>query len=325
MKLLKHWLLAVGLSSLIGSALAVDLPGAVVSADWLSKNLSEVQVVEVRSDITTFTKSPEFTTDKKTSKKVLVEVGGHIPDSLLLDFKKVRAERLVDGKKVKYLIPEKADFQALMQSVGVVAGKPIVLVPVGQDISDIDEALRAYWQLKVYGEDKVAVLDGGIAGWLADGREFSVAASKKSAGDWIATAYRAELVAGSEDVAKAVKAGVQLIDSRQPQQFFGTSKRDYVGAYGHIAGAKMLAPELLTKSANGALYFLSPKTYEALLSVNGIKAKAPAISYCNSGHLAAGSWFVVSEVVGNKKTRLYDGSLYLWTMEGRGLEGVPLN
>ena len=179
MKLLKHWLLAMGLSSLIGSALAVDLPGAVVSADWLSKNISEVQVVEVRSDIASFTKAPEFTTDKKTNKKVLVEVGGHIPDSLLLDFKKVRAERLVDGKKVKYLIPEKADFQALMQSVGVVAGKPIVLVPVGQDISDIDEALRAYWQLKVYGEDKVAVLDGGIAGWLAEGREFSVVAPKK--------------------------------------------------------------------------------------------------------------------------------------------------
>lgn len=325
MKLKKHWLLGFGLSLLIGSALAVDLPGPVVSADWLAKNLSEVQVVEVRSDIDTYTKEPEFTVDKKTGKKVLVEVGGHIADSTLLDFKKIRAERLIDGKKIKYLIPEKADFQALMQSVGVVAGKPIVLVPVGQDISDIDEALRAYWQLKVYGEDKVAVLDGGIAGWLAEGREFVISPTKKMSGDWVATAYRSELVASSQDVAKAVKSGVQLIDSRQPQQYFGTSKRDYVGAYGHIAGAKMLAPELLTKSANGALYFLSPKTYEALLGVNGIKSKAPAISYCNSGHLAAGSWFIVSEVVGNKKTRLYDGSLYLWTMEGRGLEGVPLN
>jgi len=110
---------------------------------------------------------------------VLVEFGGHLPDSVLLDFKKVRAERLIDGKKIKYLIPEKADFQNLIQSLGVNADKPIILVPVGQDISDVDEALRVYWQLKVYGETHMAILDGGFAGWLAEGREFTVATTKK--------------------------------------------------------------------------------------------------------------------------------------------------
>ena len=41
--------------------------------------------------------------------------------------------------------------------------------------------------------------------------------------------------------------------------------------------------------------------------------------------IAAGGWFVMSELVGNKSTKLYDGSLYLWTLEGRPLVGVPLN
>ncbi|QWD79185.1 sulfurtransferase [Polynucleobacter sp. MWH-Spelu-300-X4] len=324
MRLIKWWLLT--LSAVTGLAQAIDLPGPVVSADWLSKNLANVQVVEVRSDVATYARQPEFEVDKKTGKKVLVEFGGHLPDSVLLDFKKVRAERLIDGKKIKYLIPEKADFQNLIQSLGINADKPIILVPVGQDISDVDEALRVYWQLKVYGETHMAILDGGFAGWLAEGREFTVATTKKATGNWLATANHQELIASSDDVAKASKSGkVQLIDGRQPAQYLGTNKRDYVMTYGHIAGAKDLAPELLTKSGNGALYFLNKNTYTALMNANGIKPAAPSISYCNSGHLAAGPWFVMSELVGNKSTKLYDGSLYLWTLEGRPTVGVPLN
>ncbi len=317
---------ALVLSGFLGLVHAVTLPGPVVSADWLAANQSEVQILEVRGDVISYTRAPEFDVDKKTGKKFLVEVGGHIPDSTLLDFKKVRADRIIDGKKIKYLIPEKADFEKIIQAVGINSDKPIVLVPVGLDISDIDEALRAYWQFKVYGEDNLAVLDGGMAGWLSEGRDFSLAASTKSSGAWVGKGERKELIASSEQVSAASKSGKStLIDARQPAQYFGLNKRDYVGAYGHIAGAKELAPELLAKPAKGALYFWDKNTYNALFLANGMNPKMPAISYCNSGHLAAGGWFVMSELVGNKATKLYDGSLYLWTLEGRPLVGVPLN
>ena len=321
-----QWLLAFCLTSLVSLAQAITLPGPIVSADWLAANQSEVQILEVRGDVASYVRSPEFEVDKKTGKKILVEVGGHISDSSLLDFKKVRADRMIDGKKIKYLIPEKADFEKIIQAVGISSDKPIVLVPIGLDISDVDEALRAYWQFKVYGEDNIAVLDGGMAGWLAEGRDYVVSPSNKTGGNWTAKAERKELIANSEQVASASKSGkVNLIDARQPAQFFGLSKRDYVGAYGHIAGAKELAPELLAKTSKGALYFWDKNTYNALFTANGINPKSPAISYCNSGHLAAGGWFVMSELVGNKSTKLYDGSLYLWTLEGRPLVGVPLN
>ncbi|OYY17358.1 MAG: hypothetical protein B7Y67_08025, partial [Polynucleobacter sp. 35-46-11] len=216
--------------------------------------------------------------------------------------------------------------EKIIQSVGINSDRPIVLVPVALDISDVDEALRAYWQFKVYGEDNIAILDGGMAGWLSEGRDFSVAQSVKANGTWVGKAERKELIANSEQVALASKTGKStLIDVRQPVQYFGLNKRDYVGAYGHIAGAKELAPELLAKPAKGVLYFWDKNTYNALLTSNGINPKTPAISYCNSGHLAAGGWFVMSELVGNKSTKLYDGSLYLWTLEGRPLVGVPLN
>jgi thiosulfate/3-mercaptopyruvate sulfurtransferase len=325
MKKLHIGLLAL-LSSLASLTQAVSLPGPVVSAEWLTANKAEVQILEVRGDVASFQRAPEFELNKKTGKQILVEVGGHIKDSSLLDFKKVRADRMIDGKKIKYLIPEKADFEKLIQSVGINANKPIILVPVGVDMSDIDEALRTYWQFKVYGEDNIAVLDGGMAGWLAEGREFTTAPANKAMGNWLAKDERKELIANSEQVAKASASGkTTLIDARQPVQFFGLSKRDYVGGYGHIAGAKDFAPELMAKPAKGALYFWDKNTYNSLLQANGISSTAPAISYCNSGHLASGGWFILSELVGNKSTSLYDGSLYLWTLEGRPLVGVSLN
>ena len=321
-----QWLLAFVLTGLVSLVQAITLPGPVVSADWLSNNLSDVQVIEVRTDLASYLRNPEFDTDKKTGKKFLVEVGGHITNSTLLDFKKVRVERLVDGKKIKFLIPEKADFEKLVQSLGINSDKPIVLVPIGQDMSDIDEALRTYWSFKVYGEDQVAVLDGGIAGWLGEGREYVTTNAQKATGNWSAKAYRKELIASSDDVAAASKAGKpQLLDARQPAQYLGLAKRPDVLIFGHIAGSKELAPELLAKPSNGALYFWQKNTYDALMAANGLSVKGPTIAYCNTGHLAAGGWFVMSELVGNKSTKLYDGSLYLWTLEGRPLVGVPLN
>lgn len=314
------------LAFLFNLAQAITLPGPVVSAEWLANNLSEVQVIEVRSDTTSYSKNPEFSTDKKTGKKFLVEVGGHIANASLLDFKKVRVERLIDGKKVKFLIPEKADFERLIQSLGINNDKPIVLVPIGLDMPDIDEALRTYWQFKVYGENQIAVLDGGIAGWLNDGRKFTTTNVQKPIGNWSATDYRKELIANSDEVAAASESGKsQLLDARQPAQYFGLTKRPDVVTFGHIAGAKELAPELLAESKNGALYFWKKDTYDALMAANDLNINGPTIAYCNTGHLAAGGWFVMSELVGNKSAKLYDGSLHLWTLEGRPLTGVPIN
>ena len=319
----KQVAVAISLSALATLAQAITLPGSVVNADWLSKHQSEVQVIEVTSDVASFTRQPEIETNAKTGKKVLTEIGGHIEGSGLIDFTKVRAERMIDGKKVKYLIPEKVDFEKLVQAAGVKRDQPIVLVPIGLDLADVDEALRVLWQFKVYGESNIAVLDGGLAGWIMDGKTFSTAKAEKPIGNWIAKGERKDLIASSSDVEQASKSGkTTLIDSRPPSQYFGISKRDYVGDYGHIAGAKNFAPELLTRSQNGALYFLSKKSYEELLTQNGIMPATPAISYCNSGHFAAGSWFVASEIVGNPAVKLYDGSLHLWTIEGRPLVSV---
>lgn len=50
-----------------------------------------------------------------------------------------------------------------------------------------------------------------------------------------------------------------------------------------------------------------------LVSDAGIDPAKPAVTFCDSGHLSSGQWFVLSELMGNKNARLYDGSMHEWT------------
>ena len=329
----KTWnktLTAAGMALAAWSVQAVTLPSVLVSTQWLAENKDKVQIVEVRSNVKSFVEQPEVETDAKSGKKTVVEVGGHIPHSRLVDMKNMRTDRVFGDLKVKYMIPEKTVFEKAMQAAGVDASAnlPIVLVPVGAEPSDLDDVLRVYWQLKIYGEDNMAVLNGGIAKWLLEGREHSRAPASAKTGNWLAKADRsAQYFATSEDVAKvSADKTATLIDSRDLRSFHGLGKRDYVGAYGHIQGARNYSPDLLVNTANGVATFMPANTYRALMQAQGIDPAAPAITYCNSGHLASGPWFIVSEILGNSSAKLYDGSMHQWTLEKRPVVGaVPLN
>jgi thiosulfate/3-mercaptopyruvate sulfurtransferase len=202
----------------------------------------------------------------------------------------------------------------------------MVLVPVGAEVADINDALRMYWQFKVYGEDDIAVLDGGYSAWLLEGRVFSKDAPATQ-GNWSVKADRtAQYFASSEDVAKAQQAkSATLVDSRDAPLFHGLVKRDYVFGSGHIEGAKLYPTDLMFRNSGGALKFMAPATYRGLLAAQGIDEQAAAITYCNSGHLSSGPWFMMSEILGNRQVKVYDGSLHQWTLEKRPLAGaVPL-
>jgi thiosulfate/3-mercaptopyruvate sulfurtransferase len=306
-----------------GHALAIDLPGPTVDTKWLSKNLSEIQIADVRLKTESFTAEYTFEIDEETNREVLKEVGGHIANALLIPYNPIRGERLVDGQKVKYLLPEKAEFENLMQSAGLRADRPIVIVTKGTTIKEVTAGLRLYWQLKYYGEDRVAVLDGGMAAWLSDGHDADTSPAKSVTGDWKATAKRNELVATPEDVSNGAKS-VQLVDARSTTQYYGTDKRDYVSSFGHIKGAKMLPNEVLFREDGLAIKFYSPDAYRSIMAMSDLASDQPAIYYCNSGHLATGPWFIQHELIGNKQAQLFDGSMHQWTLQNRPVVTVML-
>jgi thiosulfate/3-mercaptopyruvate sulfurtransferase len=305
------------------NALAIELPGPTVDTKWLANNLSEVQIVDVRLKTESFTAKHTFEVDKETNHEVLKEVGGHIANALLIPYKPIRGERVVDGQKVKYLLPEQTKFENLMQNAGVSAERPIIIVTKGTTIKEVTAGLRLFWQLKYFGEDRVAVLDGGMAAWLSDGHEADTSPAKPVTGDWKATAMRNELIATPEDVSDAAKT-VQVVDARSTTQYYGTNKRDYVSSFGHIEGARMLPTEVLFREDGLAIKFYSPETYRSIMAMSDLEVDKPAIYYCNSGHLATGPWFIQHELIGNKQTRLFDGSMHQWTLQNRPVVTVML-
>jgi thiosulfate/3-mercaptopyruvate sulfurtransferase len=304
-------------------ALALNVPGPVVDGEWLAKNKSEVTVLDVRSNQKSFTATPEFETDKKTGKKFLVELGGHIDGAVPVDNKKVRVDRVMNGLKLSGMIPERADFEKLVRSWGVQAGRPIVIVSAGMEPIDFNEAARLYWQFKVYGEDNMAVLSGGTAGWLAEGREVVTSAVKPAEGNWASKADRsAELMATADDVEKAMSAKSQLIDARDNATFLGLSKPGSVSAFGHLQGAKNVPTTLMSSQGGDAARIMSADTYRDIFKMSGVDPQAATIAYCNTGHQASGTWFVMHEVLGNQQTKLYDGSMHEWAMSKRPMESV---
>lgn len=316
--------LAWGLAA--ASALAQALPGPVVNTAWLAANLDKVQVLDLRGSAKSFTTDPEF--DEVKGKKVVDEVGGHIAGSRLMEFKTIRVEREINGNKVKYMVPERAVFEKMVQDAGIDGDKPIVIVPVGLSLSDVNDGMRLYWQFKLYGEDKVAMLDGGMAAWLQEGRPYVKDALVAKVGNWKSAADRAaQLFADSTDVAAIVeKKSAQLIDGRELPQFHGLMKRDYVYAYGHIDTAKPLSPDTTYKKDGSAIKLLSANTYRGVLQAQGIDPAAPSVVYCNSGAQSSLPWFILSEVLGNQSAKQFDGSLHQWTLEKRPLVGaVSLN
>lgn len=316
MKTLK--LLLISLPGLIwvNMAVAANVPGPLVETGWLAKNQNKVMILDIRNDVKSFTKKPVFKKDKKSGKQKLRKVGGHIPGAIMVKYKKLRAVRKIDGRKVIKMIPGKNTFEKMMQSWGINKDSAVVIVSKGRGDGDVTMATRLYWQMKYYGFDNMAILNGGMAQWLVDKRAVSIKASKAKKGNWLATAERNEIFATSQDVETAMKAKVQLVDTRPISFYLGTRrKKSYVFSDGHIPGAKLYPNELLTTKMPAK--FLKVSDSKSLFKQMGINPDKQAIAYCNSGNLATGSWFIMSELMGNKNVKMYDGSMHQWTLEKR--------
>lgn len=297
---------------------AVNLPGPLVEDRWLAGNSRHVIILDVRKDVKSFTSRPVYKRDKKTGKLKFSRVGGHIPGAVLVNYKKVRAKRKIGSKTVTRMLPQKADFEKLMQKAGVNQDSVIVIVSKGESAADIYNGTRLYWQLKYYGHKKMAILNGGTAQWINRGYLVHSVPRKVKPGNWRATAENKNILATSEDVAKAINdKRTQIIDTRTLDQYLGTYyKKSYVYKAGHIQGAKYFPPQILTSTKQPAR-FHSVKDLRSLAQAMRINTGQKTITYCNSGHLATGGWFILSEVMKNPNVRLYDGSMHQWTMEKR--------
>jgi thiosulfate/3-mercaptopyruvate sulfurtransferase len=237
---------------------------------------------------------------------------GHIPGAVNTDFAKSgwREER---GDKVPDMLPEKLDkLVAHIGSLGIDNSSHVIVVPPGSTYGDMGWATRIYWTFKVLGHDNVSILNGGMAAYAKDKANPIEAGAAKPVAKTFTAKPRLDMVATAEDVKKAKEKGVLLVDSRPEDQYMGINRNPKATMNGTLEGAKNLPVSWTTENAGGM--FRSKAQLEQLYKVAGVPVGGEQINFCNTGHFASVGWFVSSELMGNKKAKLYDGSMVEWTL-----------
>jgi thiosulfate/3-mercaptopyruvate sulfurtransferase len=232
----------------------------------------------------------------------------HVPGAIHSDYDKA-GWRVTRGG-VPFMLPSVAELEKLVGELGIDEDSHVVVVPAGVHATDFGSAARVYWTLKVAGLAKVSILDGGFAAWARDGHPVEAESNKPSPKIFTAELNRALLIEGGEVVVIERMGGATLLDARPAVFFAGKQKAPAAQAYGHIPGARNLDSATFYDAGADRL-----KPKDELAAIAAAVPAGPVASYCNTGHWAATNWFVLSELLGRKDTRLYYGSMVEWTAD----------
>ena len=215
--------------------------------------------------------------------------------------------------------PEPETLAARLGALGIGGDDELVLVG-----DPIQFATYAYWVLGMLGRP-ARVLDGGRARWLSGG--FPVEAGEPAPTEPVAhPAGEADLSStiGRDEVLAALGGETPIVDLRSPEEFHGERVAPPFAPFDHgaerrgrIPGARHLWFERLL-AGDGT--FLPADELRAAFREAGLRNGGDVITYCRLGHRASLGWFVLHELLGHERVRVYDGS---WTEWG-SIVGVPV-
>ncbi|MET0967280.1 MAG: sulfurtransferase [Nakamurella sp.] len=268
---------------------------ALVSTDWAEQNLSTPGLVFVEVD--------EDTAAYDT---------GHIPGAVKINWK----TELQDPVRRDFV--DKAGFEKLLSAKGISNDDTVVLYGGNNNWF----AAYAYWYFKLYGHQDVKLIDGGRKKWELDGRALVTEIPDRVETSYVAKDQDLSIRALRDETIAAI--GVQnLVDVRSPDEFSGKLfapahlPQEAAQRAGHIPGALNVP---WSKAANEDGTFKSDAELTELYSSVGLDDSKDTIAYCRIGERSSHAWFVLTEILGKKNVKNYDGS---WTEYG-SLVGVPV-
>ena len=227
----------------------------------------------------------------------------HIPGARFFDIDEISDLR----SSLPHMAPPPEKFISRMRAMGVGDGHQVVVY----DGAGLFSAARVWWLFRLMGKTDVAVLDGGLPKWKAEGRELEDLPPYLR--DRHMTVSRQNhLVKDVTQVAHAAKLEeAEILDARSAPRFKGEVAEPRPGLRsGHIPGAKNI-PFSTLLSPNGTMK--APADLRAVFDAAGVDLTKPAITSCGSGVTAA----IISlalERIGHRNHSLYDGSWAEWGM-----------
>jgi len=231
---------------------------------------------------------------------------GHIPGAVLFDWKKDMNDPVARD------ILSRSQLEALLSKVGVSSDSTLILY------GDFNNwfAAFAFWILKYYRVDKVALMNGGRKKWLAEDGQVT-----KDHPSYNRTAFKVkETDENIRTYLDAMKSrlgqkGRVLVDVRSPAEFTGeiTAPPEYPNEHaqrgGHIPGAVNI-PWSQAVREDGT--FKSPEELRKLYEGKGVTADTDVVTYCRIGERSSFTWFVLKYLLGYPNVKNYDGSWTEW-------------
>lgn len=225
----------------------------------------------------------------------------HIPGARFFDIEDLSDEQ----STLPHMAPPVEKFISRMRALGIGDGHRVIVY----DTAGLFSAARVWWMFRLFGKTDVAILDGGLPKWIAEGHP--VEDGIPLLRDRHFTARRdASLVRDVTQVAASAKLGdAQIVDARAPGRFRGEEAEPRPGLRsGHIPGARNVPFKTLL-NADGTLK--SPAEIRAVFEAAGVDLSRPVITSCGSGITAAVLSFAL-ELIGHRQHALYDGSWTEW-------------
>ncbi|ERS87634.1 sulfurtransferase [Halomonas sp. PBN3] len=293
-------IIAAGALAVAGQAHALH-PSPLVEAEWLNDQLGQedLVVLDVRSSI-------DDGGDRESFE------AARIPGSRYSSYTDAGWRESRDG--VAGLMPEVSALETLIGELGIDNDDTVVVAAAGTGPTDFGSAARVYWTFRALGHDEVAILNGGVAGWQAQGFEVASGTPDAITASDFEGRLQDDLLATTAEVEAARESDAALVDARPVDFYRGETQSPAARAPGTIPGAVNLPHHAALVERDGA-YYLDPERLKANIEALGLDPEAPTVAFCNTGHWAASGWFQLSEVGGLESVSMYDGSMAEWTRD----------
>ena len=281
----------------------MTMTGPLVTTEWLGTHLGQPNVKCVDASWRMPGEPPAISAYEKE----------HIPSAVFFDLDAI-SDR---NSPLPHMQPSAQDFEQAVGALGVSSDDTVIVY----DDQGLFSAARVWWCFKQMGHERVAVLDGGLPKWIAEGRPTDDAPVNLRS-----CQYRAhpkpEMIATADDVRAIFSSDKALVfDARPPARFYGETPEPRTGLRrGAMPGAVNIPFGSLL---NDDRTMLSSPELKKLFSEAGLNANKQAITTCGSGVTAA----IISlalEVIGHEQSSLYDGSWVEWADIKNSLEEFPV-
>jgi thiosulfate/3-mercaptopyruvate sulfurtransferase len=274
-----------------------------VETDWLAAHLEAPDIVILDATMHLPGAERDAAADYRDT---------HIPGALFFD-----VEEISDTTSpLPHMLPPPEKFSSRVRRMGIGDGTRIIIY----DQTNMSGAARAWWMFRVMGASDVAVLNGGLAKWRAEGHRIERWRPRPRSERHFTARLNSALVRDIGDMQALLRNGaMQIVDARSARRFDGLDPEPrVVPRLGHIPGARNL-PFTKLLAENGTMR--PPDEIKALLAEAGIDPAKPVVASCGSGVTACVIALALA-TLGNEMVAVYDGSWAEWSTADTPVEGA---